>query len=152
VTIRNILVPTDFSAHGRAALDQAVAIAGVFSARVVLLHSYWVSVSTTTSDITAMSVMLPTTFIERLREEAQAQLEDLVKIAAKAGVTCESRLTAAPPAQAILDEAHSLPADLIVMGTHGHTGLRHVLLGSVAERIVRLAACPVMTVKAPAAT
>jgi nucleotide-binding universal stress UspA family protein len=56
-----------------------------------------------------------------------------------------------PPFSAILDLAESLPADLIVMGTQGRTGLKHVLLGSVAERTVRLAPCPVLTVKAKTA-
>ena len=53
-----------------------------------------------------------------------------------------------PAAPAIVAQAESLPADLVVMGTRGHTGLKHVVLGSVAERVVRTAPCPVLTVKA----
>ena len=59
----------------------------------------------------------------------------------------EVEVATGPPADTIVRMAHERGADLIVMGTHGHTGLRHVLLGSVAEQVVRLAPCPVLTVK-----
>ncbi len=63
------------------------------------------------------------------------------------GIQCESHLIAQTPSAAIVEAAEQIGADLIVMGTRGLSGLKHILLGSVAERTVRVAPCPVMTVK-----
>jgi nucleotide-binding universal stress UspA family protein len=145
--IRNILVPTDFSGHSAVALEQAIELAKQHSATIHLLHSYWVAISVDDPDLLA----LPDGVVEKLRSAAGAELEQLKKRVLQAGVACESRLVSAPPFRAILEVAASLPADLIAMGTQGLTGVRHVLLGSVAERTVRLAPCPVLTVKAKAA-
>jgi len=141
--IRTMLVPCDFSGYSTLALDQAVELGEKLGAKLVLLHSYWVSVSTVAGDYW----VVPPDFRERLREGAGAELEKLRQRAQAAGVACEIRLAASPPVEAILEAAEALPADLIVMGTHGHTGLKHVVLGSTAERIVRLAPCAVLTVK-----
>jgi nucleotide-binding universal stress UspA family protein len=144
MTIRQILVPTDFSAYSNAALERATELAKALSARIHLVHSYWVTLSVGTTDL----ILVPPDFVEKLRVAASSELEQLEKKTAQAGVPCEAHLSGDPAVTAILDLAKSLPADLIAMGTHGHTGLRHLLLGSVAERIVRLAPCPVLTVKA----
>jgi nucleotide-binding universal stress UspA family protein len=143
MAIRTILVPVDFSACSDAALDQAIELARQLSARLVLFHSYWVDVSMAPS----LYWVVPPDFVEKLREATTAELEKIAKRAAQAGVACESRASAEPAVAAILDLAQTLPADLIAMGTHGRTGLKHVALGSTAERIVRLAPCPVLTVK-----
>ena len=143
MAIRTILVPTDFSTHSSAALDQAIELARALSARLVLLHSYWINLSMAAADFWTV----PPDFMEQMRKAAILELEGLAKRALQAGATCETRVSADPTTSAILDLAEALPADLIVMGTHGHTGLRHVVLGSTAERVVRLAPCPVLTVK-----
>jgi universal stress protein A len=145
-SIRTILVPTDFSPHARAGFEHALELANALSARVVLLHSYGVLVSTAPSQMW----VVPPDLVERLQDGARTELEPLVKRAAQAGVPCESRMSGSPAVEAILEAAAALPAQLIVMGTQGNTGLKHLLLGSVAERVVRLAPCPVTTVKAPA--
>jgi nucleotide-binding universal stress UspA family protein len=142
--IRTILVPTDFSQHSDAAFERALEVAGSFSAKLVLLHSYWVSIS-----MAASIWVVPPEFMDKLAEGARKLLVPLERRAIGDGVRCEVRLTTAPIVDAILEAAESLPADLIAMGTHGHTGLRHAVLGSTAERIVRLAPCPVLTVKVP---
>jgi nucleotide-binding universal stress UspA family protein len=147
MAIRNVLVPTDFSAHSAQALEHAIELAKPLSATIHLLHSYWVAISVGSPDL----FVLPADFSERLRSAAQAELEQLEKRVVQAGVACKSHVMLIPPFSAILDLAESLPADLIVMGTQGRTGLKHVLLGSVAERTVRLAPCPVLTVKAKTA-
>jgi nucleotide-binding universal stress UspA family protein len=144
MSTRTILVPTDFSAHSSAALDRALELAGSLSARVVLLHSYFVSPPAVTGEFW----VLPPDFMSELRAATCAELEQLAKRGAEAGVRCEYRASPAPAVEAILDVAKLLPADLIVLGTHGRTGLKHAVLGSVAERVVRLAPCPVLTVKA----
>jgi len=144
MSIRTILVPTDFSEHSNAALDLAVDLAQSLSARLVLLHSYWVSIS-----MAASIWVIPPDFMDRLGEAARNQLVVLQKRALDRGVRCELHLTTRPVVEAILEAAGELPAELIAIGTHGHTGVKHVVLGSTAERIVRLAPCPVLTVKAP---
>jgi len=143
MAFRTILVPIDFSGCSSAALDQAIALASTLSAKLVLLHSYGVSVSLAPADFW----VVPPDFVEKLRQGATAELEKLAQRAGKAGVPCESRASASNPVEAILEAAEALPADLIVMGTHGLTGVKHIVLGSTAERIVRLAPCPVLTVK-----
>jgi len=140
---RIILVPTDFSKHSRVALERATELAKLFSSKIVLLHSY--SVHTATVGLAPFS--LPDDFIERLRKGASDELDRVAKDVIAAGVACELRLSALPEVDAILEAAEELPADLIAMGTHGHTGFKHALLGSIAERIVRLAPCPVLTAK-----
>ena len=145
MAIRTILVPTDFSACSRAALDQATDLARLVSARLVLFHSYWLSVSMTPT----LAFTIPPDFLEKLREGAGAELEQMAKRTTQAGIACDWRVSAEPEVAGILELAKTLPADMIVMGTHGRTGLKHVLLGSTAERIVRLAPCPVLTVKPP---
>jgi nucleotide-binding universal stress UspA family protein len=132
--IRSILVPTDFSEHSAAALQLASELARSFSAKIHLMHSYWIHVSLGTSD----PFLIPVDFT----------LEQLEKSISGTGICCEVHLSALPAAAAILEIAKEIPADMIVMGTEGLTGMKHVLLGSVAERIVRLAPCPVLTVKA----
>jgi universal stress protein A len=142
--IRSILVPTDFSEHSAAALQLASELARSFSAKIHLMHSYWIHVSLGTSD----PFLIPVDFTGKMRESARVALEQLEKSISGTGICCEVHLSALPAAAAILEIAKEIPADMIVMGTEGLTGMKHVLLGSVAERIVRLAPCPVLTVKA----
>ncbi len=142
--IRNILVPTDFSPSSQVAFDQALELAKLQGVRLHVLHGYWVYVSLAAPDVR----LLPESFMDELKESAKVKLEELEKRAQQAGVACTTHLSPLPPETAILEMAESIPADLIVMGTHGHTGLKHALIGSVAERIVRLSHCAVMTVKA----
>jgi len=144
VEIRNILVPTDFSAHADVALGCAIDLAKHFSAKVHRLHAYFWNPAIGMPGALAM----PPDIIETVRNSARAQLEPLEKRASDSGVACESHISAQVPTQAVIQMAEALPADLIVMGTRGLTGLKHVLLGSVAERTVRFSPCPVMTVKA----
>jgi universal stress protein A len=143
VTIRKILVPTDFSAHSNSALDRAIELARPLAAQIVLVHSYYVHASMTASGY----VGIPPAFMAQLRKDVGSELDGIAARVVQAGVPCEWRVSAEPSTSAILELAESLPADLIVMGTHGHTGMKHVLLGSTAARIVRLAPCPVLTVR-----
>jgi nucleotide-binding universal stress UspA family protein len=140
MAIRSILVPTDFSPHADAALERAAQLARRLSARVYLLHAYYLG--------TEAGYPLPAQLIDQARAQAREQLERAAKALAETGVSCESHTSPLVTVSAILEQARALPADLIVMGTRGLSGLKHVLLGSVAERTVRLAPCPVMTVKA----
>jgi nucleotide-binding universal stress UspA family protein len=94
---------------------------------------------------------MPEQYFEQLRKHAQEELQkvaDKVRSDGQTAVTTD--LTFDYPARAILERAKNLPADLIVIGTRGLTGMKHLLLGSIAERVVRLAPCDVLTVKDPA--
>ena len=143
IEIRNILVPTDNSPHAKKAVDYAVGLAKTFNARITLLHSYHIAVPIAVPD----PVIVPQGFWEDARKRASELLEETRKKVEADGVACEAHVSAETPFQAIKELATVSKADLIVMGTRGLTGLKHVMLGSVAERTVRLAHCPVITVK-----
>ena len=139
--ITTILVPTDFSDYSRQALSYAEMLAKTFDAKIVLIH-----VIDTVSYVVSESVQW-TEVYARLEAAIQPMLEGLIREAEKRGVAAESKLTQGVPYDQIVKTAENVNADLVVMGTHGRTGIPHVLLGSVAERVVRLAPCPVLTVR-----
>jgi nucleotide-binding universal stress UspA family protein len=145
-TIDKIIVAVDFSEHADRALDAAIEFAKQFGAELHLIHALDVRIPM----MTPYEVVIPTAFIEQARGAVRSKLEVLVQKAATEGVTATSHMTEAPAASAIVELAEELGADLVVMGTRGHTGLKHVLLGSVAERTLRHAPCSVLTVKASA--
>jgi universal stress protein A len=147
VKVDTILVPTDFSADAEKALETATDIAKAFGgAKIAVLHAYHV-------DIPMVSPMaggysLPTGFYEELRAQATARVDEVVGGLSAGGVEATGVVLQEPAALAVVDQAEKLSADLIVMGTRGNTGLKHVVLGSIAERVVRTAPCSVLTVKA----
>ena len=143
--IETILVPPDFSEDAYQAAEAAVEFAKRFDARIVLLHAYHVTVPIATP--MGGGYALPPGFYDQLREQATAQIESAAKQLAESGVKVTGIASSEPASIAITSEAERLPADLIVMGTRGLTGLKHVALGSAAERVVRTARCPVMVVK-----
>ena len=140
---RTILVPIDFSETAQHALDTAIVLARESGGRVHLLHAYEIPLGT----IPPYGVAIPDSLLADVRDAAARRLEKAAHKVEAAGVACETQILHAPPAEGIVEAARACGADLIVMGTRGLTGLRHVLLGSVAERTVRLAPCPVLTVK-----
>lgn len=144
---RKILVPLDFSSHSDAALALAIELAREHGAELHLVHAYELPAAVTM----AYGVAIPQAVWDGVQEAAVARLEDGRKRAEAAGVSVSTHLATAPAADAIANAAETFGADLIVMGTRGLTGLKHVLLGSVAERTIRNAKCPVLTVKGDAA-
>lgn len=134
-----ILVPTDLSAHADLALELARELARRARARIALAHSFHVPPEALPH--------LTHEALQRMRAAAQAELESRRARAAQAGLACEIRWLEGPAAPAIAAEAAKCAADLIVMGSHGRTGVRYALLGSVAARVARTAPCPVLTVK-----
>jgi len=143
--IRKILVPIDFSTHAASALDYAIELAKVFGAEVHLLHCYQAN----PIGIAAYEVLSPVDFERDMREAAREQLCEWRDKVAAEGLEAHEHLTPHFPSEAIADLEQEISADLIVMGTQGRSGLSHLLLGSVAERTLRNAACPVLTVHAP---
>jgi nucleotide-binding universal stress UspA family protein len=142
-TIRTILVPVDFSDHSSAATDYAVDIAKVFGAKIHLLHAYHVPAQIAMPG----EMVIPPDLRSGLRDSAARKMEKTSHKVSEGGVEVATTVVEGLPSQTIIDAAESMKADLIVMGTRGLSGLKHVLLGSVAERVLRLAPCPVLTVR-----
>jgi nucleotide-binding universal stress UspA family protein len=145
VRIAKILVPTDFSADASAALEHAIDLAKLFGARIHLLHAYYI----VPQAATPWSYSFPAGLIDQVREDAQRRVEELRDKVKARGVEASCEISGEPPSLAIIASAERQKVDLIAMGTRGLTGVKHVLLGSVAERTLRHAPCPVLTVKAP---
>ncbi len=142
---RRLLVADDFSDNAAAALDAAISLARELGARVELVHVYQRPVEL----LTPYEVALPATVAEEVRNAASERLKGSMEKVRAAGLQGEVHLREGPASSAIVALAAELPADLIVMGTRGLTGLKHALLGSVAERTLRAAPCPVLAVKTP---
>lgn len=147
--VRRILCPIDFSDPSAHALELAGRLARWYDARLVVLHVR--PTITPHPDIPAAGSMAPwlVTELQHLRQRvAEAGAE-----ATAAGVDVEPLATAGQPVHEILQCAATVAADLIVMGTHGLSGFQHLVLGSVTEKVLRKAPCPVLTVppRAPAA-
>ncbi|HEY7491694.1 MAG TPA: universal stress protein [Candidatus Tectomicrobia bacterium] len=140
MTAQHFLVPLDFSAYSDQALDYAIGLATKLQARLTLLHVIHLA----PLGIGEMGAVPPAAYLEDLETEARHGLENCLKRVQDAGLQGDSVLVHGVPFQSIVDTAHDKKVDLIVMGTHGRTGLYHVLLGSVAEKVVRLAPCPVL--------
>jgi len=134
-----ILVPTDGSAGAEAALGEAVSLAGTFDATV---HSLYVADTSAAQPETGYVDIVES--FERIGEETTAEA---VEDAERAGVEAVGAVRVGLPHRTILDYAEEVDADLIVMGTHGRTGLERYLLGSVTEKVVRTADAPVLTVR-----
>jgi universal stress protein A len=143
-----ILVPIDFSSHSAKALELAIALAKTFGARIHLLHAYHLPPLVGMPD----EIVIPPDFWTGVRDAAARKLDKAAQKVKAAGIAVETHLAEFAPSDAIVEAAKTTKADLIVMGTRGLTGLKHALLGSVAERTLRLAPCPVLTVKDEAAT
>lgn len=138
-----ILLATDFSACARRALDYARFLAEASAARLEILHV--LEFPPGMDPDYAVNVL----YLERLRKEIDQQLEDLVREAARGGIAVTARQAVGIASQKINEAAQASEVDLVVLGTHGRTGLAHILLGSTAERVIRTAPCPVLTVRIP---
>lgn len=143
--IKRILVPLDFSANSQRALDYACGLAVKFDAALHLVHVCEVpSMATASMDAYAIAY---NDWSQQLGDEAE---RELVKITSSlSGVKTTTEVLFGRPAGAIVESAEINEADLIVMGTHGHGAVMHLMMGNVAERVVRTAPCPVLTVREP---
>ena len=138
-----ILVATDFSEPSGHALDSAIEFARKFEAELHLTHVHTVPVAL----VAPYEVTLPNPYLEETRKVAARKLAAAAAKVAEAGLAVKTHLTEGPAAGSIAETAEAIGADLLVMGTRGHTGLKHVVLGSVAAHVLRLAPCSVLTVK-----
>jgi nucleotide-binding universal stress UspA family protein len=143
IEIRTILVPIDFSESAHNIIEWAAHLASGSESKLVLFHAYHLPVEFQQLE----GAYLPPDFWANVKSESQASLARHEAGLREKGHTVESVVREGYAATAIVDEATELGADLIVIGTHGLSGLKHMLLGSVAERVVQKAPCPVLTVK-----
>jgi universal stress protein A len=151
--LRRILVATDFSAGSWVALERSHQLAQCFGATTDVVHAYF------SPPYVAPDVMVGygaaaanLTLSELVRKEAEQGLEEFVAQAARKGIEIsEARAVYGDAASSILQVASEGEYDLIALGTHGRTGLAHILLGSVAEKVLRRADRPVLTVREPSA-
>lgn len=139
-----ILVPIDFAPHSAAAVRRAVQLASQSNAELVLAYAY----EPVDYPLPEGYAVYPPQQLEKMTEEFRRRLEAARKDAEAAGArSVTARLLHGNAASSILELAHDEGFDLIVMGTHGRTGVGRWVMGSVAEKVVRGARCPVLTVK-----
>ncbi len=148
--VERILVAVDFSPQSDAAMACALSFARTFDAAVTLLHVH--ELPTMLNPIVPGADNVADT--EALRRAAAAQLDKLRRElrdhdprALESALRIEAVVVGGPPAEAILAFARNGQFDLVVLGTHGHSGWRRLLLGSVAEEVLRRAECPVVTIR-----
>ena len=142
--ITRVLVPTDFSPPSDAALDYARVMARHFGASLRVLHVVDERNLEEAFVSDAVIPISPAMRSERL-QQAHERLSHRVKAADGLALPAKAEVVFGKPSQVIVDYANDHGFDLIVMGTHGREGLAHLLMGSVAELVVRTARCPVMT-------
>ncbi|ETW96775.1 MAG: hypothetical protein ETSY1_25270 [Candidatus Entotheonella factor] len=138
--VQYILVPVDFSPDAEQALDDAIALGQVFQARLSLLHVV---------SLPGFTEVNLSAYSQKLENSARQQMETYQQRVTHAGLPSETQVIHGDPYRSIVQAATDQPVDLIIMGTHGRTGIPHLLIGSVAERVVRLAPCPVLVTRCP---
>lgn len=141
-SLKRILVPIDFSDCSKKALRYAVAFARQFGAELHLL--YVVQLNYYVGDFGTVDIALLET---EMRKSGEKQLASLAESEVGPQLRCEKSVRTGRTVSEIVAVAKETEADLIIISTHGHTGLKHVLLGSVAENVVRHAPCPVLIVR-----
>ena len=143
IDVRKILCPIDFSEHADLVVEWTIHLAQEHASEVVLLHAYHLPVEFQQLE----GAYLPPDFWYSVKEEAEKTLAGYVDALRERGIAVEAVVREGYPATVIVDEAREINADLIIIGTQGLSGLKHLLLGSVAERVVQRAPCPVLTIK-----
>ena len=143
---RRILWPTDFSELAKGALPHAVGLAADAGAELVMLH---VVTPPPPYSMPEIAGEVWTEMLQKQRAAAEKELHGLAEQVKGPNIQIRTVLAEGAPFDQILRTAERLRCDVIVIATHGHTGLAHAIIGSVAENVVRRAPCPVLTVRPP---
>jgi nucleotide-binding universal stress UspA family protein len=141
---KRILVPLDFSEPSMRALAYAKTLGEAVGASLELLH---VVPNPYVADPSGLYMALPQNLLDDFEREARARLDETLTSEERKTFKAQSTVRTGDPLVAIVEHARVTPIDLIVMGTHGRTGVSHFFVGSVAERVVRSSPCPVLTVR-----
>lgn len=145
--LRRILVPVDYSACSRSALEHAAMLAKSFNATIDLLY-VWEAPAFIAPEAMVGAAGTTQTLAQLASDQAQAAMREFVAQAREDGVeVANTRVEQGDPSHTIVTIAERDGYDLVAMGTHGRSGFAHLLLGSVAEKVVRRASCPVLTVR-----
>ena len=144
--IKKILVPIDFSDYSKSALKYAVNFSKSFNAEMSLI--YVVEPVIYPPDFSMGQIAIPSVNTE-WDERAKQELEKLAKEEIPSGVSVKTLIKTGKPFIEIIETAGELNIDLIIIATHGRTGVEHILFGSTAEKVVRKAPCPVLTLREP---
>jgi nucleotide-binding universal stress UspA family protein len=142
--IKTILFPTDFSTGARAAMDYALSLAQDYKAKLLLLYVI--------QDISIAEWYIPSTLsvadlVEDMQKSAWKEMDKWAAEATSRVKDVEKLVERGVPFVEIIRIAREKNADMIIIGTHGRTGIDHMLFGSTAEKVVRKAPCPVLTVR-----
>lgn len=146
IDINKILCPLDFSEGSEHAMLYALAFAQAYDAHLELLHVVELPFLPSYSTAGVPDLTLP---VDQIQDECQKRLQSTVEEQKEKHEDVEGKVLAGAPFVEIIEEARDGDFDLLVVGTHGRSGLKHMLIGSVAEKVVRKAPCPVLTVKHP---
>jgi nucleotide-binding universal stress UspA family protein len=144
ITLNGILVPVDFSKESILATKFAVSLAQEYKTKLYLLHVMEMIPTWAQLEISNYEE-----FQERTMKQAKEDLFRVIPSKVRETIEVDEILETGYPSQVILDKAQELGVDVIVIATHGRTGLAHMLLGSVAEKVIRHAPCPVFVVRNP---
>ena len=145
ISVRKILCPIDFSEHAALVVEWAIHLAEEHDSEILLLHAYHLPVEFQQLE----GAYLPTDFWDSVKEEAERSLAVYGDRIRAKGVSVREIVREGYPASVIEEEALEGKADMIVMGCRGLSGFKHLLLGSIAERVVQKSHCPVLTVNHP---
>ena len=146
IVMKRILCPVDFSQSSDHALQYAVDLARMFGAQLTLMHVVEMPFLPSYAMAGVPDLSLP---LEQIEEGARKGLERLVEQCRRKYDKVDTELRTGTAFMEIIAFAREIKADLIVVGTHGRTGLSHLIIGSVAERVVRKAPCPVLSIRHP---
>ncbi len=144
--IKKILVPIDFSDYSLTALDYAIDFAQAFNSELHLI--YVIEPMIYPTDFSMGQIAIPE-MPENIDQKIESDLENLIKEKIAGKVKAEKIVKTGRPFLEIIETASAIDADLIIIATHGLTGMEHLLFGSTAEKVVRKAPCPVLTLRKP---
>lgn len=145
--IKKILVPIDFSDYSKSALRYSAQFAKLFQSELILV--YVVEPILYPPDFSMGQISLPAVNVLEFDKQAKDELEKLVKAEFNDDLQVRYVVKSGKPFVQIIETAKEEDADLIIISTHGHSGVEHILFGSTAEKVVRKAPCPVLTLREP---
>lgn len=145
IKLKKILYPTDFSESSLEALKYAVSLAQEFKARLVVMHV--VNEQIFSEGLNLPRLAAPEALEQELGAEAARRMRTLIPAAERAALDVEQVILRGMPFLEIIRYAKANEVDLIVIGTHGRSGMEHIIFGSTAEKVVRKAPCPVLSVR-----
>ncbi|MGK9477302.1 universal stress protein [Melioribacter sp. OK-6-Me] len=144
--IKKILVPVDFSEYSKEALKYAVQFAKQFNAKLYII--YVIEPVIYPADFSMGQVAIPS-LENDIKKRAEEEMDSLIKSFVDPSLETDIIIKTGKPFVEIIETARETDTDLIIMATHGHTGVEHLLFGSTAEKVVRKAPCPVLTMRKP---